>query len=139
MAKAPQFKDFRKEDYQEAPGWFGRFLTILNSFSSQVYAALNQALTFGDNIRCQIKEITFSTSATYTSGDWTQITFNSNFSLGTKIIGVLILQIVTDNQLPIVDVNGQTVNWSAENNVIFINYISGLANSSNYIVRLLVI
>lgn len=139
MAKLPQFKDFRKEDYQEAPGWFGRFLQILNSFTTATYQALNAALTFGENIRAQIKELTFTTRTDYSTLGWDAIQFNSTFPKDVKVQGVFIMQILTTDQLPIVDLNGQVANWNAENSVVSINYISGLANSKSYTVRFLVI
>lgn len=138
MANSPIFKDFRKEDYQEAPSWFGRFLLILNNFSNSVATALSKNLTFAQNFQCTIKEWKFSTLATYTSGDWNVIQFNSDLPAGVKVQGVQILQILDEDQLPIVSQNGQVPAWVADSGVVSIYFISGLDNSTTYNVRFLV-
>ena len=137
MAKLPQFKDFRKEDYKEAPEWFTRFLYLLNNFANAIYVAINKSLTFQENIRSLIKEVNFTTLATYSTGDFTAISFPN--PLGVKPIGMTIQFISTADYIPIKKVEGQAVSWSEENNVITINYVSGLDDSEAYIIRVLVI
>ena len=48
-----------KSDIPDAPPWFDKVLSVLNSFLDTVIGALRGKLTFRDNIYCEIKEFVF--------------------------------------------------------------------------------
>lgn len=111
-------------------------LNIQNTFNQAVYDAMAGQLTFIENIRCQIKEITFTTLSTYAIGDFTEIKFDN--LLKAKAIGVILLQIIdvtTGNYIQV----GVTVQWLDINGVITIRYISGLDDETQYTFRVMVI
>lgn len=65
MAKLPVFKRIQREDFPDAPAWVDRLLYPLNKFFEGVYAALNQNLTFTENLATGLVSLEFETPATY--------------------------------------------------------------------------
>lgn len=64
MAKIPVQTKLLLEDVpEENRDWMSRIIIPLNQFISSAVAALTSDLTFTENIRCQIKEITFTNNA----------------------------------------------------------------------------
>ena len=137
MAKLPVQKRLRREDLPDAPGWMDVVIDVINSFLESLYFALNKQITFTDNIACQIKQLSFLTNSTYSGGilaGFTKIQFNHN--LKTKPIGVEILQILPNSGTPII--KPVCLSWSQENGNVYINYITGLENSTTYNLVILV-
>jgi len=48
-----------KSDIPDAPPWFDKVLSVLNSFLDTVIGALRGKLTFRDNFYCEEREFTF--------------------------------------------------------------------------------
>lgn len=138
MATLPTIKQVTREDLREAPDWIERLLNPLNQFMASVYQALNGALTFGTNIRGSVRELRFNTSATYDTGDFTPLEFPTGLG-GVKAIGCLILQLNESASAETVLTGASVANWTERNGRIAVKYISGLANSTKYTVRFLVI
>lgn len=59
MAKIPRLKRIVTEDFPSEKSWIGKLLSPLNDFMESVTAALSKRLTFGENMACQIFELTF--------------------------------------------------------------------------------
>jgi hypothetical protein len=106
-----------------------------------VYAALSKGLTHQENLRCTVKDLTFTTPFEYTLGDVTDPGFDIikfPHNLRTKAIEVRIAQInvIADNN-PVI-VGGPVPNWSEIDGEIQIRYISGLLAETEYGVRFIV-
>lgn len=139
MAKLPVIKRVLREDIPSAPDWIGRLLYPMNLFFENVYNALNSDLTFSENIRSQVKDISFTTSSAYDGTAANFETLEFTIELGSFPQGVFILSLVedTDNFTPIED--SPFINWQAINGVMQISLITGLTASKSYILKVLVI
>jgi hypothetical protein len=136
MAKLPSVKSIRREDLPpDVPSWIDNLLGTLSIFMESVYSALNRDISFTENIACNIRDFVVSTKSNYTSGGWEALTFPSG--LRFKPSGVLILQISDTDQSVIT--SPVSLDWQDLSGTIQIRYISGLANSKKYNVRLLVL
>lgn len=137
MAKLPNQKKLRKEDIPDSPDWFGVVIDVMNSFMESVYFALNKQITFNDNIACQIKDINFTTSSIYSTGllvDFGKLQFTH--TLKTKPQGLFIMQLTQSNNAPIIKT--VSCDWNQEGGLVYINYISGLEDSTTYNLRVMV-
>lgn len=139
MGRLPTIKRILREDVREAPSWIEKILYPINTFFEQVYNTLNRNVGFRDNIRCQIKSFSFRTTSAYdgTVANFTTITFLSTIPGSAE--GVILLDIKknTDNFSAI---EGDVyLQWQDINGVIEIPLIRGLAASTTYNVKVLVI
>lgn len=134
--KLPEIKRISREDLPDAPDWIANLLTPLNSFMDTVYRGLNKNITLQDNIQGAIRDLEFRTAATYSSGDFTPITFSYG-SGGLRPIGVVLLQIRQGNGAIIKQ--AVALQWQDFNGTISIDYISGLANSTQYFIKVLIL
>lgn len=137
MAKLIPVRPIRREDVPEAPGWLNRILYSLNPFMAQVSSALNKNLTLDENIDAQKKRLTFTTSSTYTSGDFEEISFPRTTKNRASGILLMTIAIDQDNYSPITE--AVSLQWREANNVLYITYVSGLANSTEYVMNVLVV
>jgi hypothetical protein len=137
MATLPPIKRILNEDVPNAPSWFGRVMYIVNTFMQNVYAALQGQLTFQQNFLSQINTTTFTTSLAYTSGSFTPIVFSR--TLGVKATGMIITQIINSQTTTTTPITTATaLDWrDLGNGNLQINFISGLANSTQYTVTTL--
>jgi len=139
MARLPNQRRINREDVKNAPSWIDNLITPINSFMESMYSAVNKNLTFQENFISQIRTITFTTSATYTaSGTWVPVTFPSGLR-GTRAQGVLVLQALNttaDNFTPLK--KAVTCDWLDNGETITLYFVSGLADSTSYTVRVLV-
>lgn len=141
MAKLPNQKRITREDLREAPNWIVRLLTPLNSFMETVYYALNRDITYTENIACQIKEIDFTTQADYSTASPVVDGFpplQFTHTLKTKPIGVEKLQIIENGNADTVITEVVSLDWYSSNGVVYITYITGLKDSTEYTIRVLV-
>lgn len=136
MARLPNVKRINREEVKEAPSWIGQLLAPLNQFMSAVYLALAGQLTFTENIRASIKELSFTTASDYTSGTFETLKFPHN--LRVKAQGVLIVQLNDRADSEPIVTGGVSVNWLERSGQINVRYVSGLSNSTDYVVRFLV-
>lgn len=125
-----------KEDFKEAPDWVDKLITPLNLALEQIYDVLGN-LTVGDNVHGKWHNITFTTPAGYTSGDFNQISVPWN--IGSAISGVFVGQVS--------EVSGQyttittpvSVSWQQPSaSSVQIKYITGLQPDTKYNCRLLI-
>lgn len=136
MAKVPSVRRITIDAIGGAiPTWFSEgVLYILNLLIDSQVTSLDKGLTVAENMNAQVKELTFTTSSTYTGGDWTTIKFKH--SLFGKASGVSIAQIWVKDDRSLVIKSATTLDWTEENGQIKVRYISGLNNSLTYTVRL---
>lgn len=135
MATLPTSIKVNRQDVKSAPLWLLPLMSTYNTFNQAIYDALNNQLTFVENIRCQIKEFTFRTQGDYSMGGWTDISFPCD--LKTKATGLWMMQIVrTDGD--VID-DSVFVNWKYDNGTIVIPWITGLDNATQYALRLMIV
>jgi hypothetical protein len=150
MSKLPNLVKLLVEDFKDVPGgWIERLLTPINLFFESMTSALNKNLTFSENIRCTIREITFTTSAAYVTPSTSAVVGSSSalFStlkfatgLNTKAQGILLIYCKdTTNSVYMTIPDGVYVDWLEINGNIEINYIAGLTKSRTYTIKVMVI
>lgn len=133
MAKLPTIKKILREDVKAAPSWISAVIEPFNSLAEFVYQSLNKNLTFGDNVACFIKELTYKTSSAYPAMDNIQFTNDLKF----KATGVFLMQAIDkSNYTP--PAGPVYVPWVETNGAIVIGAITGLAANKTYLIRLLV-
>jgi hypothetical protein len=135
--KLPQLQRILREDIPEAPSWIAKLLGPLNSFIDSLYNGLNKNITHDENIDCQLRDLAFTTSSTYTSGDWSTISFKR--STKQKAKGVILLDIRIDQDYFSPITSATSLSWQEVNGNIQIEYIAGLANSTTYTGKVLII
>ena len=120
---------FTKEDYQEAPAWFGRFLTPLNQFIEQTVQVFTKNVALGDNIQARIFTTNFQTPAGYATGDFDTIKFSwAGSSLPVAVIITTISK--ADGSALLTSVGTPT--WRFGDGSINVTYVPGLAASTKY-------
>lgn len=139
MAKIPAVKSIRIEDISpEAPSWINNLLSPLNSFMENIYSALIKNITFTDNIACMIKDIDFRTTGNYSSSKEFEI-INITNTLKTSAQGLFIMQLYNSSDPYSKITNAVTPFWLDDNGIIKIQYITGLADSTQYKGKVLII
>jgi hypothetical protein len=125
--------------FDKSDSWVPILINPLNQSFTDIYNALNSNLTIGDNIVGTKQVVKFKTSATYTSGSFTNISFiwpgsvkNPPFEIRVGKVEVPSFQSVI---LTSVTVNRWIFN--AASSTISIQYITGLANSSTYTINII--
>jgi hypothetical protein len=138
MASLPTIKRVQRSDLGgDIPEWVDSLLSPLNQFIEEVYSAFNKNLTIPENVKGQIKNLTFRTSSNYTSAskDFTEITYLNTLGRKTQI---LLLGYVEEIGTPKKKHDAITVSWYDNNDgTVTIHYISGLSNSKNYNITVL--
>ena len=129
MASLPQLKRFLQEDFPDQP-WIGKLFYPLNLFMNAVYSALNNSLTFQDNLLSQIKTLSVNGSSPTVQFTW---------KFSTNPVGVLILRALDSSSSPTVVTSAVTCDWSFSSGVVTINNITGLTAGKTYSVTFLVI
>lgn len=133
--KLPTQKKILREDMKGAPAWITPLINVVNSFMENTYQALNKNITFRENIASFVKEITYTTPATYPTGVQ-NVQFNSE--LKTKATGLLLMQ-VFDKAEYTPALGPVYVPWIEDNGTIIIYPIQGLEPDKTYTIRFLVV
>ena len=63
--KLPLFKKLSIESFREQSNWIGKLFYPLNQFIGTMRLALNNNLTFSENINAQVKELRITESTSY--------------------------------------------------------------------------
>ena len=138
MATLPTIKRVQRSDLGgDIPEWVDSLLSPLNQFIEEVYSAFNRNLTIPENVKGQIKILSFRTSSNYTSAskDFTEITYLNTLGRKTQI---LILGYIEEIGNPKKKHDAITISWYDNNDgTVTIHYISGLSNSKNYNITIL--
>lgn len=134
MGVLPTIRKLYREDLVDAPSWIDKLIQPLNMFLDSNYNLLNKGLTFGDNVKGQIK--TFSLTAKATA-DLNTLTFACTISGPSGLIPV---KCVLQAAVYTVITNAVTIpSWRYENGTIKIDSITGLTSGSTYVITVLVI
>lgn len=134
MAGLPKVKRILKEDLKDAPNWIDRMLYPINLFFDSVYIALNKNITFGDNIKAQVKQFEITGGAT---ADLNTTSFSLSIS---SPMGLLLLSCIeqSDNYTSIT--NAVTIpSWRVNGTNLLIDSITGLTSGTTYTITVLVI
>ena len=139
MAKPPELKRILREDVKEAPDWIINILGPINRFMEATAVAFDKQLNFEDNMVSEEREISFKTLSTYSSASpledgFTTLQYTSN--LPVKPTGIQLLNIVEENSPSIPLTSAVFLSWYQANGTVYINYITGLENSTNYKIRI---
>lgn len=135
MAKIPIQKKILLEDVpEEDRDWMSKIVIPINQFVSAAVAALTKDLTFGENFRCQIKELTFVNNAA-------SFPLKFQYTLSSRPIAVLKLNVVDISESPAALTSAIDIpDWELSQNVqIQINTITGLVANKKYRLTVLVI
>lgn len=124
MAKLPSLKRLQTEDIQNAPNWIQRILITINSFFQNVFAALDNGLTFEENFDAKVVEISIIGGET--------VTVASPFS--RPVEGILLLQVSGDGIT-----GGVTPLWRQIEQDIEITGLTGVTSGNLYTAKLLVL
>lgn len=137
MASLPTIKRVQRSDLgADIPVWVDSLLSPINQFIEEVYSAFNKNLTIPENVKGQIKTITFRTPSTYTSSkDFTEINYLNTLGRKTQ---VLMLGYIEEIGTPKKKHDAITISWYDNNDgTVTIHYISGLSNSKDYNITIL--
>lgn len=142
MAQLPNQRRILREDLKDAPTWVDKLLFPINSFMESVYYALNRNITFNENIACQLRRVSFTTTSSYNSSPQSADNFpliQFATSLRTVPMGVIPLQLFVNGDVETPLLAPYNISWYHNNGTLFITYISGLDDSTTYTLQLLVI
>lgn len=117
------------EDFQDAPSWFPRILTVLNRFMEQTIAVLDRGVSFGDNIVARRFSTTISTGASYSTGSFDTISFS--WVASALPLACLVASVRNADGTPFLGSVG-TPQWTYNAGNIQVSYVPGLSNSSKY-------
>ncbi len=133
--RLPDLRKILREDVKTKEQWVSAIIDPINSFMNVIYIGFNKNITFSENIRSIIKEVTVVAPSTYPS-DQSPIKFPNIMSV--KATGLWVIQAYEkDTYLPVLDpVYAARVE---DNGVITVSGVSGLSPSKTYMVRFLVI
>lgn len=138
MASLPTIKRVQRSDLgADIPVWVDSLLSPINQFIEEVYSAFNKNLTIPENVKGQIKNLTFRTPANYTSGakGFPEITYLNTLGRKTQI---LILGYIEEIGNPKKKHDPATISWYDNNDgTVSIQYITGLSNSKEYNITIL--
>lgn len=140
MAKLPQINRIRREDIPDAEDWIEKLLTPLNQFMEGVYQALNRGIAFNDNLEANLVDVVFTTDAAYaTPTDFgSSVTFAN--PLKKRPVGVVIVSLVPYDNINLSIFAATSVSWRINyEGQIEIGYITGLAASTKYRAKLMVL
>lgn len=129
MARIPTTKRFILEDFpKEVRKWFDKFLGGINDFILNVNNALNNNLTFSENMSAQLSTVKIQTDG---SGDLFG-TYSFKNNLKGNAAGVWIVRIQDLAANPEAVDNGVCVDWSNGDGQIVINNVTGLTADKEY-------
>jgi hypothetical protein len=120
MARIPAINRLVQEDFKDQP-WIGKLLQPLNSFMTEVIAALNKSLTLSENLAAMV---TVQRVKSGSPISFTPVTFTSTIG---RPVGVYVVQCVDVSNAQVMTVP-VSASWSYNpgNNLISIDYVSGL-------------
>ena len=136
MASLPTIKRVQRSDLgSDVPVWVDSLLSPINQFIEEVYSAFNRNLTIAENVKGQIKTITFRTPSNYTSKGFDEITYLNTLGRKTQI---LIIGYIEEIGTPKKKHDAVTISWYVNNDgTISFQYMTGLDNSKQYNITLL--
>lgn len=137
MAALPPIRRIFKEDLgPDVPDWISRLLAPLNLVLQSIYTALNHAITFQDNIQCQVKEFNLVAGVAATDN-----TFDFMLTLPTKPTGLWLVAVLRTDGIAESFATAPFASWTWDStaNTIRISSITGLTSTKQYLLRVIVI
>ncbi len=118
---------------------FAALIGSINLFIQSTNSALAGSLQMGTNINGQINTTTFTTNSNYVGTDqstFTPISYKSTLSGMARVLLLGQINIVS-SQVQYVANNVMISDWSDVNGVVYINFITGLKPSTEYVITTL--
>lgn len=137
MAALPPIRRIFKEDLGgDVPDWITRLLAPLNLVLQANYTAMNHAITFQENIQCQVKEFELVAGATAAAN-----TYDFMLTLPTKPTGVWVVCALRTDGIAETFTTPVFASWTWDSaaNTIRISGITGLTDTKQYLLRVIVI
>lgn len=137
MAALPPIRRIFKEELgPDVPDWITRLLAPLNQVLQAIYTALNHAITFQENIQCQVKEFNLIAGAAATNN-----AYDFMLTLPTKPTGLWLVAALRTDGIAETFTTGVFVSWTWDSaaNTIRISGITGLTSTKQYLLRVIVI
>lgn len=123
----------------DSPSWVNPLIDFMNRFMTKVRDILNGNITFDDNVRAIFDTTSFMTDAAYTGGTFIPLSFSVTFQPKC----VFLISAIDTDEPTTTFLSAVTIppNWSYDNanNQITVYYITGLQNSTNYSIKVLII
>jgi len=114
-----------------------RLLYPINLNFETINALINGQIKHGENIDDEIREFSFTTSSTYVaSNTFTPITFR--FNLNKRPQGVRVMQLWLADSPTTIVTKPVYIHWREVKEKISIDFITGLADSTAYTIRVMV-
>lgn len=136
MAKPPDFRRVLRDDIPDAPNWVDPIIGAYNIFMEQSYSLFNKNLSIGDNVTGKIVSITFTTPSDYLTGGFNNLRFSWEFS---KVVDTITIGKIEKYSGGTILSPVTVTSWSQPNSsTVTVSYIAGLAASTKYTVKLLV-
>jgi len=131
MALVPLFNNVTQEQLGgNVPGWFNKYLNVMNDFCTKVKYALSGQINYTTNIACNIINLTFTTPSDYNENqNFPNVTFTN--TLATNPFKVEICEIDRTKGGSGFDSPSIPI-WTQSGNTISINWIGGLQDSCTY-------
>ena len=133
--RVPRIDRILKQDLPEAPGWVDRLLDPLNRFIESIGSAVGGRLTIGDNLTGLYHEAQFTTLAGYSGGSWTAYAFPVPFT--ARWVQIAQLEQIATSYTPVTAATH--VDWLQLDGRVQVRFVAGLANSTTYRLRLVVL
>lgn len=144
MAELPPIKGIRREDMPEMEDWFDPALLAINQMFEYIYNSFGKKITIDENIKAFYKDIEFTTRPDYNEATY-DINTNKNFDVisvkntnGVRAKGVTIEQITVKAGYFIPISKPVSLSWDEVDGNISIYFITGLAASTDYKLRIMV-
>jgi hypothetical protein len=137
MAALPPVRRIFKEDLgPDVPDWISRLLAPLNLVLQSIYTALNHAITFQENIQCQVKEFNLIAGVAATNN-----TYDFMLTLPTKPTGLWLVAALRTDGTAETFTAGVFASWTWDSaaGTIRISGITGLTSTKQYLLRVIVI
>ena len=140
MSSIPPVRRIQMQDVMLDDGTIDteRLLYSVNQFLESAYEIFDGGTDFVQNIASQIQVLEFVTAATYTaSKTFAEQTFLINMKRAPH--GVLVLQIYDKNDINTPITEAVSLSWRVIKESISIDFVTGLKDSTTYILRIMVI
>jgi len=134
--RLPNIQKILRQDVSEAPDWILKIIAPINSFFEEIYAGLNRNITFSENIACTITEVQITTSSTYPTS-FPAVTLSSK--LKTIVSGVMLLKLTLKADNITLIKTASTIEWTPVEAGARIDFVSGLAASKTYTLRVMIL
>jgi hypothetical protein len=135
--KLPSYRRIYKTDYaEEYQALVEKMAVSINYGFDTLYDALNQKLTFQDNISATISEFAVKVDGNGKPTQKTQFKLNSS---QTSVQGIIVLNCYGANNPDTLPTGGIFVSFEKNENVVNINNIRGLLPNVSYNIKLLAI